>query len=190
MKVIKATDQTIDALRKCTGIVRSGSSQTLRRGNGFCMDLSRASYQGPFMAYWKTPHSSLYIAAPEGSIGDRNIAGSICTPDMMIAAHVPTGYISIPSGGVGENSLIVLKVNWEQIQYSSSMTYHLVPDPWNTCSEEDKYIAVDYLNPVTSDYPTRNPWIGLYPIARISENNTIFQLQFGNIIDYGRWWRS
>ena len=36
--------------------------------------------------------------------------------------------------------------------------------------------------------PYRDPYIAIYPIARI-EGKTIVQLQQGHIIDYNRWWR-
>ena len=183
MTVLKATNATIDAIRKCSTISRDCSSVRGLRKSSFCMESSDGRYRGPFMVNWYDGNYVL-LSCPEGYMGDDSYAGSICTPDMLVVSHIKKGAISYEEGS--GKTLLVLKTEF----YDGTLKYNaeFVPDPWTTCSEADKTIVADTLNPVTASKPRRDPLIGIYPIARIAEDGSIVQLQYGHIIDYGRWW--
>ena len=146
---------------------------------------SAAAYRGPFMAYWNDTGRVMISSSMDVS---SRYAGSLCAPNGFIVQHIAKNSVDCTPGS--PNSLIVLKADWE---YSASenlrYSFELVPDPWKTYSETEYTIIADTLNPVTEEYPNRNPYIGIFPIARVKDSGEIEQLQFGHIVDYGRWWR-
>ena len=144
-----------------------------------------ASYSGPFMVKWRYSNMLSISCPPEYMGGSTSYCGSICAPDMQIIGHIGANNIRFTEGQ--ENTLLALKIIWDDEGIKNAM-FEFVPDPWKTCSDETKLAAVDYLNPKTEKYPYRDPYIAIYPIARI-EGKTIVQLQQGHIIDYNRWWR-
>ena len=185
MKVIKATDEAVNAIRKMNSIRRSLVSSSTKKQSSFFSE-SSAKYSGPFMVTWRNS-SLLYIESPpEYFGGNGNFAGSILAPDMQVLAHIPRNGASFIDGQ--ENTLLVLKVTWDENSGYSGYNFDFVPDPWKTCTDETKSAAVDFLNPKSERYPYRDPFISIYPLARI-EGRKITQIQQGHIVDYGRWWR-
>lgn len=143
-------------------------------------------YNGPFAV--SRINDTLYKvqAAPEFMGGDTGYAGSICAPDMQILSHIPSWEVSYSAGQ--ENTLLVLKAIWTE-NGIRDREFLFVPDPWKNPSDATKMLAIDYVNPKTTEHPYRNPFISIYPIARI-DNGKIVQIQQGHIVEYNRWWRS
>ena len=186
MKVIKATDAALDAVRKMESVFRTQTGNPSRKQGAFCAEGGTSRYSGPFAVSWNPSreNSVLLSCAPE-YMGVSGCCGSILAPDMMIVKHVSSGTSSyIPESG---KTLLVLIAEW-RLSGSIETHFQFVPDPWTTCSDGDRMIAADEVMPVTEEYPHRNPHIAIYPIARIS-GTKIVQLQFGHIVDCSRWWR-
>ena len=127
----------------------------------------------------------LNISAPPEFVGGNDYAGSILAPDMQVITHVSSNNISFTEGQ--ENTLLVVRATWDS-DGDIGASFAWVPDPWKTCSEENRFITIDHLNPKSEQYPYRNPYIAIYPIARI-EGIKIAQIQRGHIVEYNRWWR-
>ena len=186
MKVIKATDSAVNAIRKMDAVSRSLISSSAKKQSFFIAEGSSDGYQGPFMATWIFKDSVQVICPPEFMGGNTQYCGSICAPDMQVLAHISSNWVTFVEGQ--ENTLLVLRVIWGDSGVSGYI-FDFVPDPWKSCSDEMKLAAVDHLNPKTEEYPYRDPYISIYPIARI-EGTKIVQIQQGHIVDYNRWWRS
>lgn len=189
MKVIKATGETVEAIRRMGMVIRDHSLKNTKKQSGFYMESGSGTvqYSGPFMCGWYSSTSNLIQIScpPEYMGGLTTYSGSICTPDMQILTHVPAGSVEVSSSA----GLVVLVINFNS-GGTLSVTFKAAADPWSTCSDADKNAAVDALNPVTESYPHRDPRIGIYPIARVILNERkIIQLQQGHITDYSRWWR-
>ena len=183
MNVIKATDDAVNAIRKMSSITRSLGSTSSRKQSGFIAEISNG-YSGPFMVTW-LQKGIVHIGAPPEFVGGSDYAGSILAPDMQVIKHISSTNESFTEGQ--ENTLLVLKVTWFD-DGDVLASFNFVPDPWKTCSEENRFITIDHLNPKTEQYPYRNPYIAIYPIARI-EGIKIAQIQRGHIVEYNRWWR-
>lgn len=188
MKVIKATDATINAIRKMDSVTRTFTTQSIRKQSSFFSESSGA-YSGPFMVRWHNSFQLRIYAPPEYMGGNTLYAGSILAPDMQVVKHISSDYESFEEGQ--ENTLLVLKIRWDDDEDLDSYTggFQFVPDPWKTCTSENKLAAIDHVNPKTETYPYRDPYIAIYPIARI-EGKKIVQLQRGHIVEYNRWWRA
>lgn len=184
MKVIKATDSAVNAIRKMETVSRSIVCHSVKKQSNFIAEGGRG-YSGPFMVKWRFSGMLSISCPPEYMGGSTSYCGSICAPDMQIIGHIGANNIRFTEGQ--ENTLLALKIIWDDEGIKNAM-FEFVPDPWKTCSNETKLAAVDHLNPKTEKYPYRDPYIAIYPIARI-EGKTIVQLQQGHIIDYNRWWR-
>ena len=186
MKVMKATDAAVDAIRKMESISRSLIGNHTGKSGSFISEEVGSKYTGPFAASWHpSRENDVVISCAPEYMGVTGYCGSICTPDMMIAIHV--GNNSITYAPASGNTLLVLKATW----YSDGTiepVFQFTQDPWTTCTSANLLIAADALNPVTQEYPYRNPRLAIYPIARIS-GTKIAQIQFGHIVDYNRWWR-
>ena len=141
---------------------------------------------GPFMVKWLFTNMLSISCPPEYMGGNEGYCGSICAPDMQIIRHLESNNISFTPGQ--ENTLLTLTVIWGESGVDRHW-FSFVPDPWKSCTNETKLSAVDFLNPKTEDYPHRNPYMAIYPIARM-EGNKIVQIQQGHIVDSNRWWRS
>lgn len=186
MKVLKATDTAVNAIRKMDTVTRSLISSSVKKQSSFIAESSPGGgYSGPFMVGWRFTGMLTISCPPEYMGGSSLYCGSLCAPDMQILTHIETANIGFTAGQ--ENTLLVLRVIWSDSDVSSR--FEFVPDPWKSCTEETKLAAVDYLNPKTEEYPYRDPYISIYPIARI-EGEKIVQIQQGHIVDYNRWWRS
>ena len=185
MKVIKATDSAVNAIRKMDAVSRSLISSSAKKQSFFIAEGSYG-YQGPFMAKWIFKDSVQISCPPEFMGGNTQYCGSICAPDMQILAHISSNWVTFVEGQ--ENTLLVLRVIWGDSGVSGYI-FDFVPDPWKSCSDAMKLAAVDHLNPKTEEYPYRDPYISIYPIARI-EGTKIVQIQQGHIVEYNRWWRS
>ena len=186
MQVIKATDSTINAIRKMEAVSRSVVKHTAKKQCAFFAEPSTGKYNGPFAV--SRINDTLYKvqAAPEFMGGNSGYAGSICAPDMQILAHVSSWEISYSAGQ--ENTLLVLKAIWTENGLRDT-EFLFVPDPWKNPSDLTKMLAIDYENPKTTEHPYRNPFISIYPVARIYIGK-IEQIQQGHIVEYIRWWRS
>ena len=184
MKVIKATDPVVNAIRKMETVSRSQVSHSMKKQSNFIAE-GGSGYSGPFMVKWRFSNIISISCPPEYMGGSDLYCGSICAPDMQIIRHIDANNIFYSEGQ--ENTLLTLKIIWGDDGVNHAV-FDFVPDPWKTCSDEMKLSAADYLNPKTEKYPYRDPYISIYPLARI-EGRKIVQIQRGHIIDYNRWWR-
>lgn len=187
MKVMKATDAALDAIRKMETVSRVQSRHLNRKQSSFCMEEVNTNYSGPFAVSWYS-ENSVMISCKRPDYGSANgYCGSICAPDMMIVKHVQGAVVNyVPNSG---NDLLVLIASWSSGS-TVNTSFRFVPDPWTTCSDADRMIAADAANPVTQEFPLRDPRVSVYPVARIISGNKIIQLQNGHIVDYNRWWRA
>ena len=164
-----------------TRIQRNSMTDTSDGGSGG----GEVGYRGPFMA--QKIDNFIRIASPaEFMGGNTGYAGSICAPDMQILKHVESIDVSFTEGQ--ENTLFCLAVTWLEdglIDVNSGF----YPDPWKTCSDTDRLITADAVNPKTEENPARDPFLSIYPIFRM-EGSKIVQIQQGHIVEYNRWWRS
>ena len=186
MKVIKATDSAVNAIRKMDSISRSLVSNPMKKQSSFIAEGGSSSYSGPFMVKWLFTNMLSISCPSEYMGGNEGYCGSICAPDMQIIRHLESNNISFTPGQ--ENTLLTLTVIWGESGVDRHW-FSFVPDPWKNCTNETKLSAVDFLNPKTEDYPHRNPYMAIYPIVRM-EGNKIVQIQQGHIVDSNRWWRS
>ena len=185
MKVIKATDSTVNAIRKMESVSRSLVSNSVKKQSNFIAEGGSSGYSGPFMVRWLYSNILSITCPPEYMGGSDLYSGSICAPDMQIIRHLDMNNVFFSAGQ--ENTLLALQVIWGD-EGVNHYIFDFVPDPWKTCTDETKLTAADYLNPKSEKYPYRNPYISIYPIARI-EGTKIVQIQQGHIVDYNRWWR-
>jgi hypothetical protein len=109
MKVLKATDSAVNAIRKMDNVSRSLVSSSGKKQSSFFAEGSK-KYHGPFMVSW-AGSGRISIKCPPEFMGNSNgYCGSICAPDMQVVKHILVNYISFTEGQ--ENTLLVLKVIW------------------------------------------------------------------------------
>lgn len=186
MNVIKATDSAINAIRKMSSVSRTlTGGQSAKKQSGFIAESVKSGYHGPFRVSWLDSEIVRISAPPEFMGGFETFAGSVCAPDMQIITHINANNITFPVGT--ENTLLVLRMTWNE-KGIFGYAFEFVPDPWKSCLDANRMIAIDHLNPKTEDHPYRNPYISIYPIARF-EGTQIVQIQQGHIVEYNRWWR-
>ena len=185
MNFVESADSVEHALRKMNSVSRSFVGTEPRKSGSFFMESVPGNYRGPFMA--QKIDNFIRIASPaEFMGGNTGYAGSICAPDMQILKHVESIDVSFTEGQ--ENTLFCLAVTWLDdglIDVNSGF----YPDPWKTCSDTDRLITADAVNPKTEEDPARDPFLSIYPIFRM-EGSKIVQIQQGHIVEYNRWWRS
>ena len=125
--------------------------------------VAEGGYHGPFRVSWLDSEIVRISAPPEFMGGFETFAGSVCAPDMQIITHINANNITFPVGT--ENTLLVLRMTWNE-KGIFGHAFEFVPDPWKSCLEANRMIAIDHLNPKTEDHPYRNPYISIYPSAR------------------------